>query len=449
MNQFYVYGLVDPRNNSIFYIGKGKGKRVLQHEKEKLRLQSNTEKLKIIQQIKDDGYEVGHIFICENLSEESALLLERILIHRIGRKVFDEGTLINLVPGGKWNKNDSHFILESDIPDIETIDLKYPEFIPILEKYPHTAKNFLDSNFYENNEYKIIFRYNKYSGSCTEWNIDDILKSIGYQAGVELIKELRNNSDSVLFVDGFWSKFKIHELRNIDKIPYEYFDIIDFNFVKEVNDALLKKEDVLLRGLYPNGKTRTEFLIDTNKKIVNFQYFFSNGIKKHLTENIEENSNKKFFFWYPTGILKEETIHISNNYVSRNYYSPIGNLEKSDTTDGKIRTFRNWYENGSIRDEAIYEYSESKFLNSNISYPTYYESLKLIEKEYSENGSLIKEKYTFYPYGMQKNESVSGYEKTYFETGEIESEIDYSNGVNNKIVKTYNKEGEVFINNIN
>ncbi len=26
MEQFYVYGLVDPRNETIFYIGKGKGK---------------------------------------------------------------------------------------------------------------------------------------------------------------------------------------------------------------------------------------------------------------------------------------------------------------------------------------------------------------------------------------------------------------------------------------
>ena len=35
MNEFYVYELIDPRTNSVFYIGKGKGKRVFQHLNEK------------------------------------------------------------------------------------------------------------------------------------------------------------------------------------------------------------------------------------------------------------------------------------------------------------------------------------------------------------------------------------------------------------------------------
>ena len=29
---FYVYNLIDPRNNSIFYVGKGKGNRMYKHE---------------------------------------------------------------------------------------------------------------------------------------------------------------------------------------------------------------------------------------------------------------------------------------------------------------------------------------------------------------------------------------------------------------------------------
>ena len=28
LGDFYVYGLIDPRNNKIFYIGKGTGNRV-------------------------------------------------------------------------------------------------------------------------------------------------------------------------------------------------------------------------------------------------------------------------------------------------------------------------------------------------------------------------------------------------------------------------------------
>ena len=33
---YYVYALIDPRDNRIFYIGKGKGNRIFQHAKDAL-----------------------------------------------------------------------------------------------------------------------------------------------------------------------------------------------------------------------------------------------------------------------------------------------------------------------------------------------------------------------------------------------------------------------------
>ena len=35
--KYYVYHLIDPRDNSVFYIGKGTGNRINDHQKEALR----------------------------------------------------------------------------------------------------------------------------------------------------------------------------------------------------------------------------------------------------------------------------------------------------------------------------------------------------------------------------------------------------------------------------
>ena len=34
LKQFYVYVLIDPRDNEVFYVGKGQGERAFQHERD-------------------------------------------------------------------------------------------------------------------------------------------------------------------------------------------------------------------------------------------------------------------------------------------------------------------------------------------------------------------------------------------------------------------------------
>ncbi len=82
LGEYYVYGLIDPRNKRIFYIGKGRGNRVFEHERECLN-NANIEKLKLqtISEIKNAGFEVEKVIINFNLSEEEAFAAEASLIN--------------------------------------------------------------------------------------------------------------------------------------------------------------------------------------------------------------------------------------------------------------------------------------------------------------------------------------------------------------------------------
>lgn len=82
LGDFYVYGLIDPRTNEIFYIGKGSGNRVFNHELESLKsADSDKMKLKTISEIKSAGLDVKKIIINHNLSEAEAFAAEAALIN--------------------------------------------------------------------------------------------------------------------------------------------------------------------------------------------------------------------------------------------------------------------------------------------------------------------------------------------------------------------------------
>jgi hypothetical protein len=78
----YVYALVDPRSGDIFYVGKGKGDRILQHEKEKSDDEETASaKLKRIQEIELAGLAVKHFFIRTEIgSDDEAFAIEQAAI---------------------------------------------------------------------------------------------------------------------------------------------------------------------------------------------------------------------------------------------------------------------------------------------------------------------------------------------------------------------------------
>jgi hypothetical protein len=78
---YYVYFLIDPRNNKIFYVGKGKGGRLFAHAKQAANGKiPNAPKHKMIVAIQAAGLDVVEVVFAGGLNESSALSLERTLI---------------------------------------------------------------------------------------------------------------------------------------------------------------------------------------------------------------------------------------------------------------------------------------------------------------------------------------------------------------------------------
>jgi len=81
---FYVYGLINPLdNNTIFYIGKGTGDRVLLHEQFKSKC-NNPIKDAMIALILENNKSVPYIILHDNLNEKDAYDLEEKEIKRLG-----------------------------------------------------------------------------------------------------------------------------------------------------------------------------------------------------------------------------------------------------------------------------------------------------------------------------------------------------------------------------
>ena len=98
LNGFYVYALVDPRSNQVFYIGKGTGNRVFSHEIESGKSpKSEKAKLLRIREIEKSGNEVKRIIVNWGMTEPEAFAAEATLINLMSYCSAD--ALTNVVAG--------------------------------------------------------------------------------------------------------------------------------------------------------------------------------------------------------------------------------------------------------------------------------------------------------------------------------------------------------------
>lgn len=81
---YYVYILKDPRNDVIFYVGKGKGNRIFQHVQCTLERETENDKYNLIREIIDAGKEVEHFILRHGLEEKLAFEIESTIIDLLG-----------------------------------------------------------------------------------------------------------------------------------------------------------------------------------------------------------------------------------------------------------------------------------------------------------------------------------------------------------------------------
>lgn len=95
----YVYLLIDPETNQVFYVGKGVGNRIFAHLNAALTDENPSDKLDRIRAIRAKGIEVKHVVHRHGLTEREAIEVEAALIDFIGLT-----ELTNLVQG--YNSDD-------------------------------------------------------------------------------------------------------------------------------------------------------------------------------------------------------------------------------------------------------------------------------------------------------------------------------------------------------
>ncbi len=98
--KYYVYQLIDPKTNKIFYIGKGQKLRMYQHVKDvqrgRIPNRTNVYLYYKIKEILDSGYKIKYKEVFETDIGQEAYNREKQLITEIGLK-----NLCNITEGGK------------------------------------------------------------------------------------------------------------------------------------------------------------------------------------------------------------------------------------------------------------------------------------------------------------------------------------------------------------
>lgn len=337
--EYYVYGLIDPRNNQYFYIGKGKGKRHSSHLKPK-RLDFNTAKLDKIKSIQESGLEVKIEILFPNLDEETAFELERIIIYKLGREVFNEGILTNLSPGGKWKPKDCVFY---DLSNKPQFDLNKLDFVAQqkFNEIPYVSQfNYLDTT----NQEQYIYKYHHDGTFDSKLTLNELFSDGLKGQGIQIFKALRHN-ELPIYSRWIYSKYYYDNLYVSENIPFAEFDIIDESFNEKFDEKFKVKAKFKIECRL-NGILRMS--IEKYNDIIELTSYYPSGNKKSFKKTKKGKPFELACEYYENGNLsvKEELKDGYYEYAITTFFKNGKKHIRISNYNGK-KTYDRWFENGA------------------------------------------------------------------------------------------------------
>ena len=230
--QYYVYCLVDPRTNRIFYIGKGSGNRIFNHANDALNDNLSSLKLNIIREIRSSGQKVSYYIIRHGLNKDEALLVESVLIDMLTYEKFNtESILANIQSGHhQWDEGIKSIEEINAIYNCDKIDVNNGDTLLLVS---------LNRSFNQAKADGVYRRVDIYEATRKYWdNISpkrapNIKYVLGvYKGVVRSVIEVRSWKWTLIAEDG--TKFKrercIFEGNLLKDSPYLNKDVSDYPF---------------------------------------------------------------------------------------------------------------------------------------------------------------------------------------------------------------------------
>lgn len=148
LNGYYVYALIDPRTDGVFYIGKGIENRVFNHEIEHDKdPESEKRKIQTINAIEKENLHVKRVIINWGLTESEAFAAEASLINLL--HYTKKENLSNIVAGHHVHESLTveEFELQYGAESLTEADIKHPILVIKINKRYH--RNISQKDLYD------------------------------------------------------------------------------------------------------------------------------------------------------------------------------------------------------------------------------------------------------------------------------------------------------------